>query len=55
MIPIWLQLALIAGLSLGAWISSLDANSSPLDLYLLCAVAALAGAHLVFRLLRRGP
>jgi hypothetical protein len=55
MIPIWLQLALMAGFSLGAWISSLDANSSALDTYLLCGIAALTGAHLAFRLLRRGP
>jgi hypothetical protein len=50
-IPIWLQIPIVLGLALAAWISGMDANGSPVETSLLWGAATLAGAHLLIRLL----
>jgi hypothetical protein len=51
MIPIWLQLPMVLGLALAAWICGMDANGSAVETSLLWGGAALAGGHLLIRLL----
>jgi hypothetical protein len=53
MIPIWLQVLLVFGLALIAWISGMDTTGNPTETSLLWAASALTAGHLVFRLLPR--
>jgi hypothetical protein len=53
MMPLWLQVSLVAGLALLAWICGLDTTNAAVEATWLWGAAALAGAPLVYRFLLR--